>query len=255
MLYLLQSWKESLSIFLPKNFKLFLLVTLKSAFELLANLFYFFWWLLLSVFIFLVGGHYPAWATAGMLWFFIGNLLMLALVFVWFMLVRPSVLPKGYSYFKQHIRKTAVGFLGLYFIFDIVRSLLLALPLQMILRSLITGAVLNPIYIYLRFRLDFVPFIIFPPFVYAVLFYFDSDGGLRSWLLSIARGFVMYIYNLPFCLLSMFFVFLLWLSTAWMLHEYSWYLLWLLVPLVLSYFKNMYVKRVHDQFNLYYANE
>lgn len=255
MLYLLRSWKESLLIFIPKNFKLFLLVTLKSSVELYGNLIYFFWWLVLAAFVFLVGGHYPAWATAGLMWHLIGDLLMISLVFVWFMLARPSVLPKGYTYFKHHIKKTAVGFICIYVLFNIVRSALLSLPTQMIMRSLLTGAFLNPLYVYMRFRLDFIPFIVFPPFICAVLFYFDSDGGLRSWLLSIARGLVMYLYNLPFCIVSMFLFFLIWCILALFSYEFAWYLLWLFVPVVLSYFKIMYVKRLHDQFNLYFANE
>jgi hypothetical protein len=255
MLYILQSWKESLSIYKPKNFKLFLLVTLKSALELFGNLIYFFWWLMLATFVFLVGGYYPAWATAGMIWFFIGEFLLISLVYVWFMLVRPSVLPKGYAYFKQHIKKTAAGFVCIYFLFNFARIELLSLPTQMIIRSLLSGAFLNPLYVYMRFRLDYIPFIVFPPFVCAVLFYFDSDGGVRSWFLSVARGFVMYIYNFPFCFLSMVMFFIIWCFFAFISYEFSWYILWLFVPVVLSYFKTMYVKRLHDQFNLYFANE
>ena len=234
---------------------MFLLVTLKSAMEFYGNLIYYFWWLVLAVFVFLVGGHYPAWATAGVLWDLIASILMIAMVFVWFMLVRPSVLPKGYPYFKQHIKKTAVGFVCIYVLFNVIRSAMLSLPTQMIIRSFLTGAVLNPIYEFLWFRLHLIPFIVFPPFVCAVLFYFDSDGGLRAWVLSVLRGLVMYVYNLPFCLISMFLVFIIWYVLAFFSYEVSLYVLWLFVPVVLSYFKNMYVKRLHDQFNLYFANE
>jgi hypothetical protein len=258
MLHLIRSWKESLSIFLPKNFKLFLLVTLKSSAELCGNLFYFFWWLLLATFVFLIGGYYPAWILTGVIWLIAGNLLIAALVFVLGMLARPSVLPKDYPYFKQHIKKTAVGFLGIYILFDIVRAFLLNVSVYMILQSLLTGATglfLKPLYIYVNFRLSFVPFMVFPPFLFVALFYADSDGSVKSWLMSFLRGLAMYIYNLPFCFVSNILFFIVWFCFAQLSFEFSLYLLWLFVPVMLCYFKNMYVKRLYDQFNLYFAKE
>lgn len=255
MFYLFRSWQDSLALCLPKQFKLFLLVTFKSAVELYGNLLYFFWWLILITFIFWVGVYDPAWAIGGLWWLLIGNILVISLVYVWFMLARPSVLPKDYPYFKQHIKKTALGFLGIYALFDYVRILLIPYPIVMIARSLFTGEFLNPLYPFLVFRLNLIPFVIFPPFVCVVLFYFDSDGGLKAWFLSILRGLVMYIYNLPFCLLSMILFFLLWHIPAFFSVRLAEYMLWLFIPLVLSYFKCMYIKRLHDQFDLYYAQE
>jgi len=52
---LLQSWKESLAIFAPKNFKLFFLVTLKAILETFVALFRYCWAPLL---LFLVGSFF-----------------------------------------------------------------------------------------------------------------------------------------------------------------------------------------------------
>ena len=231
------------------------MVTVKSSIEVYTNLIYYFWWLMLAAFVFLIGGHYPAWSLSGLWWLLLSDLILIAMVFIWFMLVRPSVLPKHYTYFVEHTKKTAIGFIGIYALLNAVRAMLLSYPTRMIIRSLLTGAFLNPLYVFLRFRLNLIPFVIFPPFVCIVLFYFDSDGGLKAWLLSFARGLIMYIYNLPFCLISMFLFFLIWSGLAILSFEIAEYMLWLFVPVMLSYFKVMYVKRLYDQFNLYYANE
>ncbi len=123
-MYFLRSWKESVAVFVPSNFKLYMLVTIKNAMETYRNLMYYFWWLLLLVFVFEVGCYYPECLLAGPTWKFIDAALVIVFSFALFMLVRPSIRPKGFFYFEQHARKTFIGFVFLYIFFDYVRELI-----------------------------------------------------------------------------------------------------------------------------------
>ena len=67
-MYFLRSWKESLLVFIPKNFKNFMLVTLKNAMSVYAHLAYNFWWLLLLAFVTNIGCFYPQCALRGPIW-------------------------------------------------------------------------------------------------------------------------------------------------------------------------------------------
>ncbi|MEX0849719.1 MAG: hypothetical protein WD055_05810 [Candidatus Dependentiae bacterium] len=252
---LLRSWKDSLALFIPKNFKLFLLVSLKTAMETYGNLLYYFWWLILLVFVFEIGCYYPECILLGPAWYLIDSVLIVCLAFSLLMLVRPSVQPKGFHYFEEHAKKTAIGFVVLYFLFNFVRSHLGDAVLNALAWLNGQSLIYETLHPFAQFLYDQSPFIMLPPFVFSVLFYFDSNGTIKSWLLSIVRGIVMFVYNFPFCLISVLACFGLWTVLHYISPLYGKFLFFSFVPFVVSYFKTMYVKRVHDQFSLYYPNE
>ncbi len=256
IMYFLRSWKESVAVFVPSNFKLYMLVTIKNAMETCKNLIYYFWWLVLLVFVFEVGCYYPECLLAGPTWKFINSALVITLSFALFMLVRPSIRPKGFYYFEQHARKTFIGFIGLYFLFGYLTSWIGEFVAEWAWHtaaSAINYNLLSFLFSLTLFIYGF--FFMLPPFVFSVLFYFDSNGSIKAWFFSILRGFIMFLYNFPFCLLSVVACFGMWHGLQWVLPTYGILIFFSFIPFVVSYFKTMYVKRLHDQFSLYYPNE
>lgn len=222
---LLRSWKESLLIYIPKNFKLFLLVTIKSALQTYGYLIYHFWWLLLLVILVDTGCYYPECLLPGSLWVFANMFLKALSLFIIFMLSRPSVSLKNIHYIVEKLPNFGLGFLLFYIFFYIVVAAF---------KVLIVGLIMVPI------------------LICSLLFYLDTAGSLEDVVLSLWRGIKMYLFNFPFFLLSAIVVLGIWYQVT-LLSIYWKYVFFLFVPFVVSYFKNMYVKRLHDQFNLYYA--
>lgn len=222
---LLRSWKESLLIYKPKNLKLFLLVTIKSALQTYGYLIYHFWWLFLALVLVDVGCYYPECLLPGSLWVLLNVLIRGLFLLVIFMLSRPSVPLKNFHYIMEQLYRFGFGFLVLYILFHMLITSV---------QILIAGLIMMPI------------------FICALLFYLDSAGSLVDIGLSLWRGIKMYAYNMPFFVVAAIIVSAIWYCLP--IHSIYWkYIFFLFVPFVVSYFKNMYVKRLHDQFNLYYA--
>ncbi len=253
IMFLLRSWKESLALFVPKNFKLFLLVTIKSAVETYGFLVYYFWWLMLLVLVFDMGCYYPECVLKGTTWARIETTLKLLLLFVLFVLVRPSVPLKNYTYIKQQIRKSLLGFLVIYGFFYMIRPEIGSFVMNSFSKLLGPSTAFNLLYTLLIFIYDDAPLVILPVFVFSVLFFLDSVGSIKEFFLSVWRGIKMFFFNFPFCLLSIMIVLLIWKGLLATFGIYGQYLFFSFIPFVVSYFKNMYVKRLHDQFNLYFA--
>jgi hypothetical protein len=225
LVLLMRSWKESLLIYIPKNFRLFLLVTIKSAMQTYGYLIYHFWWLFLLLVLVDVGCYYPECLLPGSLWVLFNTLIRGIFVLVIFMLSRPSVPLKNIDYIIEQFMRFGLGFLLLYI------SFYMFFPW---VHMLMTSLILMPI------------------FICALLFYLDSAGSLEDISMSLWRGVKMYLFNLPFFLIAATIVYIVWHNLP--VHSIYWkYIFFLFVPFVVSYFKNMYVKRLHDQFNLYYA--
>lgn len=222
---LLRSWKESLLIYIPKNFKLFLLVTIKSAMQTYGYVIYHFWWLFLLMVLVDTGCYYPECLLPGSLWVLLNMLVKGLFLLIIFMLSRPSISLKNIHYIIEQLYRFGLGFLLLYMFFYMIMPLI---------NMMIIGLVIMPI------------------FICTLLFYLDTAGSLGDIGWSLWRGIKMYLFNLPFFLLSAAVVSIIWYQLSF--HSIYWkYIFFLFVPFVVSYFKNMYVKRLHDQFNLYYA--
>jgi hypothetical protein len=242
-MYFLRSWKDSLSLFLPSNFKLFFLVTIKCIIQAYKNLFKYFWWLIFAT------GAVDFWFSRYALnsrSHTVVVLSALAVVVVWFvyyfmvyLTIRPSIKPKGYEYYTEY---------GIYFLYFALYSFI-----TYIIRYLHQLAwypyITEDLLIYLS------PFLTF-----CILFLLDSDGSFSSACKSIWRGLKMWWYNLPFCTVAY--------TIFWLIS----YLLFMIVlqifgaksflvspivsallaPIALCFLNNFYVKRLHDQFTLYF---
>lgn len=255
MMYLLRSWKDSLSLFLPSNFKLFFLVTVKCIVQVYKDLFKYFWWLILAVGIidfwwlsfairtadyFII--HYGMYTLSIVIANSISTILLgiwLLYYFVIYLTARPSLKPKGYEYYREY---------GIYFIY-------------FILLSVIAGAMRHMSKVFSSGFHTFDLVIYLSPFLtFTILFLLDSDGRFSSACKSIWRGFKMWWYNLPFCITAYTIFWLISYLLFWLVLQIfgpksillSPIVSALLVPIPLTFLNNFYIKRLHDQFTLYF---
>jgi hypothetical protein len=104
-------------------------------------------------------------------------------------------------------------------------------------------------------------------YIFTVLFFADSEGGLKNFLLSLWNAIKMVVFNLPLMVIlgGMFYA-LGWIG-GWSLQQLliahdipiypRYFLLFnivgaLLLPIGVCTFANIYIKRLHDQFDLYF---
>jgi len=261
---LLQSWKESLLVFKPSNFKLFLMVTLKSIWETYKSLFYHFWWLVILLV------TVPLHKTAfGLLILFGAPLLLVYLILL---IARPSVDLKNWAYFAKyilyiipfliivaaifsyydHIYFNRPGSLTPFISLSQIIIFIFPVQFQYIVHRDIQ---LNQVELFIALQLLLSPFIIL-----FNLFYLDSDKSLRAIVFSFVRSLKMILYNYPACLI------------IWAIFLLLWYLFWsilwclsinfalifelitfvLLAPIPICIFSNLYIKQVHEHFDLYF---
>ncbi len=242
----LQTWLDSLKFFIPKNFKLFFLVTLKSIIETYKILLFKFWPVLVFLFLirFILQGFFIN-PLIGIVFAFLFHAFFL---FLCFLIIRPSVKLKNYYYIKDY---------WFYFIFFFV---IFFVHQQLFINFYTIG-----------FWLMLIPFFISPPCIFLTLFYLDGSAlSLKPFWQSLK----MVWYNLPFCLVSYGFFMILGrlLFIQWPLFFNFFYILtlseslpllqemiaWpfylLFIPIPLCWFANFYTKQVHAQFQLYMPN-
>ncbi len=245
---LIQSWIDSLQLLKPKNLHLFALVTLKSIIEAYKLMFKYFWWVIvLLVFCFVAPYFFPHVHTAELadtifgitrltfnhfarhIAFFLScwlyELLFLAVCFS----TRPSVTQKNCDYFRTQFKKII-----LYWLF---------VPLFSWSSASYYG------------------------YIFTVLFFADSEGGPKNFLLSIWNAIKMVVYNLPLVVPVGMVVYLTgWaggqligqILTSDSIAIYPQFFLSLnlagalLLPLGVCTFANIYIKKLHDQFDLYF---
>jgi len=240
---LLQSWADSLILLKPKSFQLFVMVTIKSILESYKLYIKYFWWLLLAMPLFLFIG--PDFAIAlknndsysiakyctllGIVASLYG-LLFLAACFA----TRPSILQKDCAYFRNQFKKIILYWLA----WGALRMLLMKYALSF-------GRVFFPVG---NVSLGSSELIFF------VLFFADSDGGLKNIVVSAWNTLKMVVYNLP-----LVFVFNFIFGSSLLFFDYFIYISplmkliigALLMPIGVCTYTNIYIKRLHDQFDLY----
>lgn len=233
---LVQSWVDSLQLLKPKNLKLFVMVTLKSIIDAYKVYFKYFWWVILFIVICAVAPFYiqpQDYVFYNVqykhLFFFTScwlyELLFLAACFS----TRPSILQKDSSYFAFQFKKII-----LFWIF---------MPLFSWSSATYYG------------------------YIFTVLFFADSHGGPKNFLLSLWKALKMIFFNLPLILIVGVAIYLCGLigiqCVAQLLAIYSipvypYLFLFvnvlgaLLLPMSVCIFANIYIKRLHDQFDLYF---
>jgi len=222
---LLQSWKESLLFLKPENIKLLLLVTVRTLYQS-----YKFFILLFLLFVlfesnlwqFLLGVSAPFFGI-------IQKILLVNLFFLFVLVARPSVKRKSAAYFLDY---------NCHFMIWALISFLVIL---------------------LRRGQDFAwlykasGFAILPIGFFWILFWLDARCTIENLLLSLLQAIKMFVFNFPFCLLFFmipFFVFsLIKLLVSGALFKYLEIFIFILY---ICFFTNFYVKRLHDQFHLYF---
>ena len=236
-------WKESLEIFKPKNFKLFLLASLNNFRRSLKTIFsYFFWpisiivFLLFISFLALFNFNKIGFIQSGTLKSFVSIsyfilLIPLSLYFILyqFLVTRASIENKNYSYFLKYTNKIV----GIFFISLIF--LLLSLPFS----------------IFFNLKLSVL-------FSIAIFFFLDSKNSFVSIFASTINALTLSIYNLPviltltFISLGLEYTFFKMLNSHMViLHILSYPMLAILSLLLLSMISIYYTKIKHQEINLF----
>lgn len=247
---LLRSWRDSLLLLAPQNFKLFALVTLKSTFEtykVLARV----WYLSLiplitpiAIKLYLISlgpdnaldFFKTTWSYhAGM---FVASMQVLLTVMVC-LATRPSIKQKNAAYFISYIRSS----LMLVFVGTLLKQAYL-------LWSWVgwNGA----------FSMQIATHYI-PLWIFFILFFLDSDGSIKEFWTSVVRAVKMTVYNLPLLMILIFVVSLVGgvFAKLIVLHRLLAYAslfmyLFLLKPLVINIWTNIYIKKLHEMPDLYF---
>lgn len=266
MYYFFRSWRDSLSLFIPQNAKLFSLVTLKTIINSYKKILKDLWWL------FLVSAaveySFRKLCIVGSIWCIIPVILWLITIFSMYLIIRPSVPKKDWRYYLSHWK---------YFIyFAGFSALAISLPyifLQISQKIAAWTLYIHPIFFYLYVPFLFVPillaFIIAPEVLpiysspllsFLIFFLLDSRASVFDNLKSLWRAIKMVVYNYPFCLL----VYTVLLFGTYYLQQMIRYFLGpsnflfstligtLALAIPLCIWSVFYTKRLHDQFNLYY---
>lgn len=261
-MHILQVWKDSLSLFLPQNLKLFSLVTLKSIISTYKIWLTYFGWALI---LFLgTDFYFPALHVPGFIfvspfglaisasallrlfgWFF--------LVFTLYLSVRPSLKPKNFTYFTAYAK---------HFIYFLLVALLITWINLLIVFLIYSGSPTHAYGIGISSLL-----------VFFSMFLLDTDGRFVSAEYSVFRGFKMFVYNYPFSAIAgIFFMAFMHLGAKLFLYcavlgirffapqvdpiftaEFAERLFYLLaLPIPVCFIANYYIKKVHDQYILYF---
>ncbi len=264
--YFLRSWKESISLFAPKQFKLFSLVTIKSIFESYKYIILHFGWLFaITALLDLSYSQFCLYLNYLCLLPLIG---WFVTIFGMYLIIRPSIKRKGWSYYKDNWLKF------IYFMFFSIIAY--SIPLAMLSAAnkivyltqnihtlfyfLLLPVLLIPILVTFLMPPNLIVLYVSPLLTFLILFILDGDGSIKNVLQSVVRALKMMIYNYPFCIL-IFILFVI-CSVSYTVFIARWFGVdsFLLSPIVSNAFlpiplcilTNFYIKRVHDQFGLYY---
>ncbi len=269
-MYVLHAWKSSLQILIPRNFKLFLLVTLKTIMSTFKSYLKYGWPFILIVafgwgiiislntpevlLAFKEGSVSAPWYSLG-----ISLLVSIGLLVVFFAYVlcnflvaifaRPSVDQKNCAYMRKFTRSYFLGYLllGLFFaIVSIVLSVKFPGP-EEIYFSLNEGGIPENIFQH------FLVIVWYITNLFGILFYLDFGGSFLSIFKSIWYAIKMTFYNLPFVAIIAG-VLLLGARIGDDYLEMLAYLHLILYPFLFCFMATLYTKKVHDQARLYQGN-
>lgn len=259
---LLKSWADSLKVFIPGNFKLFFLVTLKSFLEGGKVFLKYFWWLLLlagglfylfkstlgfsglvpiSPYLFLTVRAFWAWVMP------------FTLIFFWIASIRPSIGIKDGSYFLRY----ATYFVSLIVSMSIV--FLSGVTVTALLFTLFPNTELVGLALYHGVTTLLSCYVLF--------FLLESDGSLRSVFNVLKQALMFIVYNLPGLIIfgGLFIAVSLLVgpvavsavssvSNMSFAAAYAFYIGSLLFQFIaLCFLHNYFIKRVHDHSELYYS--
>lgn len=240
---LVQAWTDSLSLFKPKHLQLFVMVSIKSILDAYKLYVKYCWpFLLMILVLFFIAPDYVTaysngdnsnllyYATLLGIAVIIYGLLFLAACFM----TRPSIFQKDCKYLRIQFFKILPYWCvwGLIWLFIVMQKLFWNILLPLFIVSSYSSW-----------------------YIFSVLFFADSDGGVKNFFLAMWQACKMIIYNLPllavmsFCfdvpiiLLNIFFF--IPALTKTVIGAF-------LMPIGVCVYANIYIKKVHDQFDLYF---
>jgi hypothetical protein len=269
---LVQSWIDSLALLKPKNAQLFIMVTIKSIIEAYKIMFHYWWWLmglLVACYILPIVLPTPIWITSlsvPIIPFLLYQMIFLAICFA----TRPSIMKKDWSYFGIQYKKIIIYWLSLPILMWVLLNPfgILLTHLVFYLTSISAYLLILPITIYW-----FFVGLSLSGSIFLVLFFADSSGGPKNFLLSAWNALKMIIFSLPLLLIiGIFFQVSAALISQLMLRVIARVIsdenslaqaLWimfmvqnilasLLLPIGVCFYANIYIKKLHDQFDLYF---
>lgn len=269
---LVQSWIDSLALLKPKNAQLFIMVTIKSIIEAYKIMFHYWWWLIgLLVACYILPIVFPAQMlfarlSVSIIPFVLYQMLFLAICFA----TRPSIMKKDWSYFGIQYKKVIIYWLSLPILMWVLLN-----PFGTLLTHLVfylTGIsaylLILPIMMYWFFVC-----LSLSGSIFLVLFFADSSGGPKNFLLSAWNALKMIVFSLPLLLIiGIFFqvsaalisqltlrVIARIISDENSLAQALWILFLirnifaaLFLPIGVCFYANIYIKKLHDQFDLYF---
>jgi len=223
-MYLFESWKESFLFLKPKNLKLLGLVTLR----ILASSYLFFAYAIL-LFMFFDNNLWGLFGIRIPEFNIIQKILLIDLFFLFILVTRPSVKKKSISYFLDYIR---------HFIIWFCISLVLYPMLDLIVKYGFWGILFN--------------LVAFPLEIFFILFFLDSRLGVKNFFSSFQRACKMFFFNLPFIIIIFLVPYYFVFSYVHKIPIISKYINLLFLIGYICLFTNFYVKRLHDQFRIYF---
>ena len=257
--HLLLSWKESLSLFLPKNATLFFLVVVKTLISTYKNAFFYGWW---AFALGLLGSGYLI--AVPLIFSPYIKLIWLCSFWFYFIIVsaRPSIKLKGLGYYKDYLLHAAY-LIFFMILLHAVMQLLVAAACKLAYAhctffSYALTLALHPIVFALFFTFDLYAFFLSPWIIFFALFLSDSLPRAKRFALSPWRALKMVFYNYPWCAI----MYILFrgiigivasvLQSIGLSSILSNAIMLALLPIPIVVITCFYTKRLHDQFGYYF---
>lgn len=258
-MYVLHAWKSSLAIFIPSNFKLFLLVTLKKIMSTFKSYLKYGWpFILMYSFVAGVGILFSfnnsevldtirqgLWYWLIVVSLLIGWMSFIICSFLVAIFARPSVDQKNCAYMRSFARRYFLGYLLLNLLFNC---------LFLIMNSLLSikyhgTETMHFSFDVIRYFLIKVWYIIN---LIGILFYLDLGGGFFSIFKSVWFAVKMAFYNLPFVVIIAGLLLVSHIGCDYI--KVISYMQLILYPILFCFIATLYTKKVHDQARLYQGN-
>ncbi|MGE0207089.1 MAG: hypothetical protein AB7R69_04560 [Candidatus Babeliales bacterium] len=252
--FLGKQWLNSLKFFLPKNITLFLLVSLNAMWQAWKIIGFYFWWIFLiepaMVYLnpFILTLH--NWVAVSLFMTFFLPVVQLAILCIIILALRPSVALKNYHYFSHYTGH----FLSYLMVIGIIFFIMVMGTIFSVTHTF--TAFLNPMvqWFFIQCSMSFM--------IFSAFFCFDAPLT-PDVLLSFWRGFKMVWYGLPFCLVCTIIFYSLGSLCAGFLSSvasvapgliaFIFYIgYYILLSLLIAVFNNFYLKRAHEDYDLYF---
>jgi len=218
---LIQSWIDSLALLKPKNAQLFAMVTIKAIIETYKIMFVYWSWimgLIITCYVLpIIAPRLFLSHDTGYYLLWVSDFLYEILFVAACLSTRPSIAKKNCSYFRAQLSK--IGFYWLIFSLVLFSSSISCWS------------------------------------IFFALFFMDSVGGPKNFFLSMWYALKMTVFNYPLLLvLGILFYLPVWLltNTFYITPLMQNILGALLLPIGVCTYANIYIKKLHDQFDLYF---